>query len=78
MGYTGKQVIHPDQIPIVQEAFLPQPNQIEWAKNLLAAFEDHQQSGKVSELYRNKFALPLFLFTFKFLFFRELLFLEEA
>lgn len=46
MGYTGKQVIHPDQIPIVQEAFLPSKRQVEWATGLLEAFKEHQLKGK--------------------------------
>lgn len=52
MGYTGKQVIHPAQVPVVQEAFLPSKQQVDWAKGLLAAFESHQKSGKVSFYYR--------------------------
>lgn len=47
MGYTGKQVIHPLQVPVVQEAFLPNKQQVEWAKGLLEAFQSHQKSGKV-------------------------------
>ena len=47
MGFTGKQVIHPSQIPIVQEAFSPSSEQIEWATALIQAFEEHQNSGKV-------------------------------
>lgn len=47
MGYTGKQVIHPLQIPVVQKAFLPSEQQVEWAKGLLEAFDSHQKSGKV-------------------------------
>ncbi|XP_033635149.1 citramalyl-CoA lyase, mitochondrial-like isoform X1 [Asterias rubens] len=47
MGFTGKQVIHPTQIPVVQKAFSPSPEKMEWAKALIEAFEDHQHSGKV-------------------------------
>ncbi len=50
MGFTGKQVIHPDQVAIVQEAFTPSPDKIEWATELIKAFDDHQQSGKVSTM----------------------------
>ncbi|XP_022908887.1 citramalyl-CoA lyase, mitochondrial-like [Onthophagus taurus] len=46
MGYTGKQVIHPNQVPIVQEAFLPSQKQIEWASAILNAFEEQQKIGK--------------------------------
>ena len=47
MGFTGKQVIHPDQVPVVQQAFSPSPQQTEWALGLIEAFEQHQVSGKV-------------------------------
>nr|CAD7197841.1 unnamed protein product [Timema douglasi] len=47
MGYTGKQVIHPGQIPIVQQAFMPAPVTVEWAEGLIAAFQEHQKIGKV-------------------------------
>lgn len=49
MGYTGKQVIHPGQIEIVQNAFLPSVERIEWANGLLTAFKEHQTNGKVTE-----------------------------
>ncbi|GAB6032547.1 hypothetical protein CHUAL_011440 [Chamberlinius hualienensis] len=46
MGFTGKQIIHPDQVPIAQSAFTPGADKIDWAKQLIAAFEEHQNSGK--------------------------------
>ncbi|XP_055965677.1 citramalyl-CoA lyase, mitochondrial [Sorex fumeus] len=46
MGFTGKQVIHPSQIPVVQEQFTPSPEKIKWAQDLIAAFEEHQRLGK--------------------------------
>ena len=48
MGFTGKQCIHPAQVPIVQEAFSPAPEKIEWASKLITAFNEHQSSGHVS------------------------------
>jgi len=51
MGYTGKQVIHPDQVPIVTKIFSPSPEQVEWAKGLIDAFHHHHQSGKACCLY---------------------------
>ena len=47
MGFTGKQCIHPVQVPVVQEAFAPSQERIEWAQQLIEAFSEHQQSGKV-------------------------------
>ncbi|XP_067890327.1 citramalyl-CoA lyase, mitochondrial isoform X1 [Heterodontus francisci] len=46
MGFTGKQVIHPSQIPIVQEAFSPNPERVKWARELIDAFGEHQKLGK--------------------------------
>ncbi|KAL1497876.1 hypothetical protein ABEB36_008762 [Hypothenemus hampei] len=52
LGYTGKQVIHPAQVPIVQEAFLPTSTQVEWATGLLESFEKHQKQGKGAFNYK--------------------------
>ncbi|XP_055071274.2 citramalyl-CoA lyase, mitochondrial [Misgurnus anguillicaudatus] len=46
MGFTGKQVIHPNQIQVVQEEFAPSPARVKWATELIAAFEEHQKLGK--------------------------------
>ncbi|XP_025064410.1 citramalyl-CoA lyase, mitochondrial isoform X5 [Alligator sinensis] len=42
----GKQVIHPNQIAVVQEQFSPSPEKINWAQELITAFEEHQRLGK--------------------------------
>ncbi|XP_019880403.1 citramalyl-CoA lyase, mitochondrial [Aethina tumida] len=52
MGYTGKQVIHPGQVPIVQDAFLPNSSKVEWATGLLKSFEEHQKTGKGAFTYK--------------------------
>ena len=49
MGFTGKQVIHPSHVPIVQRAFSPTQEQVTWASQLVEAFTAHSQSGKVRE-----------------------------
>lgn len=45
---TGKQVIHPGQIQAVQEEFSPSPERVQWAKELISAFNQHQKEGKVT------------------------------
>lgn len=60
MGYTGKQVIHPIQVPIVQEAFSPSAEKVEWATELIKAFDEHQESGKGAFTFRgNMIDMPL-------------------
>ncbi|KAF4795151.1 Citrate lyase subunit beta-like protein, mitochondrial [Turdus rufiventris] len=52
MGFTGKQVIHPNQIAVVQEQFSPSPEKIKWAQELISAFEEHQRLGKGAFTFR--------------------------
>ncbi len=40
LGFSGKSVIHPDQIEIVNSIFAPTEVQIEWAKKILSAASD--------------------------------------
>lgn len=45
MGYSGKQIIHPNQVAPVQEAFTPDDEAIAHARRLVEAFEEHQKKG---------------------------------
>ncbi|MGH7761346.1 MAG: HpcH/HpaI aldolase/citrate lyase family protein [Candidatus Dormibacteraceae bacterium] len=42
LGFFGKSAIHPRQVPIIHEAFAPTREELEWAKQVMWAFE---QSG---------------------------------
>ncbi|XP_021357710.1 citrate lyase subunit beta-like protein, mitochondrial [Mizuhopecten yessoensis] len=62
MGFTGKQVIHPGQIPVVQKAFSPSPDRVEWATELIQAFSQHTQTGKGAFTFRGAMIdMPLVL-----------------
>lgn len=37
LGYDGKMAIHPDQVPVINEAFTPGTEAVEWAERVLAA-----------------------------------------
>ncbi|KAM9342284.1 citramalyl-CoA lyase, mitochondrial [Pholidichthys leucotaenia] len=52
MGFTGKQVIHPWQIQAVQEEFSPSQERVRWARELIAAFDQHQKEGKGAFTFR--------------------------
>lgn len=39
LGYSGKQVIHPSQIPIANEIYSPSEQEIESAKRIVSAYE---------------------------------------
>ena len=44
LGFTGKAAIHPTQVPVIQAAFAPSPEETAWARKLVAAYE-RQQGG---------------------------------
>ena len=46
LGYSGKQIIHPNQVVPVQTSFTPNDEAIAHALSLMEAFEVHQQSGR--------------------------------
>eukprot|EP00048_Salpingoeca_helianthica_P016557 m.232963 g.232963 ORF g.232963 m.232963 type:complete len:373 (+) comp18929_c0_seq1:930-2048(+) len=54
MGFTGKQVIHPDQVPIVQTEFCPSPAQIKWALAVVAAGRAYAQDGTGAFSFEDK------------------------
>jgi citrate lyase beta subunit len=54
LGYSGKMVIHPKQIDIVNRCFSPTSEEIEFARRLVAAFEHHQANGAGAFNYEGK------------------------
>jgi citrate lyase beta subunit len=45
-GFSGKQVIHPNQVQVTQEAFTPSDQAIEYARRVVESFESSQKEGK--------------------------------
>ncbi len=48
MGYTGKFAIHPDQIDIINQAFSPSPEEVEYARQVVAAWDQAEAEGRGS------------------------------
>ena len=46
LGYDGKQVIHPDQVNPVQEAYTPNDVEITEAKSIVETYAAHQAAGR--------------------------------
>lgn len=44
-GFTGKAAIHPEQIEPIRRAFAPTPEDVEWARALLAHHTESNQGG---------------------------------
>lgn len=53
-GFTGKQAIHPAQVPTIQQAFSPTDDKIQWAKGLIEAFHVAQKDGKGAFVYNGQ------------------------
>ncbi|MFB6307701.1 MAG: CoA ester lyase [Haloarculaceae archaeon] len=45
LGYDGKMVIHPKQVPVVNDAFTPSFERIEWAERVLSARDAAGDAG---------------------------------
>ncbi len=46
LGFSGKQIIHPNQVAVGQEAFTPSEDAIEYAQRVVRAFAASQKEGK--------------------------------
>jgi citrate lyase subunit beta / citryl-CoA lyase len=46
LGFDGKTLIHPQQIVPCNEAFSPAPEEVAWARKIIAAFELPENKGK--------------------------------
>ena len=47
LGYDGKMAVHPAQVEVINEAFTPDPEEVEWAERVLAAREAADDRGVV-------------------------------
>lgn len=54
MGFLGKISIHPAQIDVINDAFTPSDEEIETARELLAALEEHQKEGRMAFAFRGQ------------------------
>lgn len=46
LGFDGKMAIHPAQVSVINEAFTPDDERIEWAQAVLAARDDAKEEGR--------------------------------
>jgi citrate lyase subunit beta/citryl-CoA lyase len=45
LGFEGMGCIHPRQVPVIQDAFVPQEEEIEKARKIVEAFEEAEARG---------------------------------
>ena len=46
LGYGGKSIIHPDQIPIAHKLFYPSKTEISWAQKVCTEYEKSTKKGR--------------------------------
>ncbi|MFC7203653.1 HpcH/HpaI aldolase/citrate lyase family protein [Haloferax namakaokahaiae] len=46
LGYDGKLAIHPAQVPVINDAFSPDAEEVEWAKKVLLARDEAAEEGR--------------------------------
>lgn len=54
LGYAGKLCIHPNQVAIVNDVYTPSDEQVQLAKEILAAWDEVQKQGKGVFSFKNK------------------------
>ena len=54
LGYAGKTVIHPDQIPVVHRIFHPSQAEIEWAEKVYQAYMESTKKNKGATVIEGK------------------------
>jgi citrate lyase subunit beta/citryl-CoA lyase len=54
LGYVGKSIIHPDQIPVTHEAFAPNKTEIEWAQKVCDTYVESTKKGKGATVVNGK------------------------
>ena len=47
-GFGGKLAIHPDQVPVINDAFRPTARECDWAARVAAAFRGNEDLGALS------------------------------
>tara|TARA_Y100000588_G_C14255306_1_gene925172 strand:+ start:157 stop:1041 length:885 start_codon:yes stop_codon:yes gene_type:complete len=48
LGFQGKMCIHPDQVPVANEVFTPDSEEVLWSKKVIAEFEKAEAEGIAS------------------------------
>jgi citrate lyase subunit beta/citryl-CoA lyase len=46
LGFDGKMAIHPAQVPVINSAFTPDTDQVDWAERVLAARDEARAEGR--------------------------------
>ena len=48
LGFQGKMCIHPDQVPVTNETFTPDPEEVKWSQRIIDEFAKAEKAGIAS------------------------------
>ena len=48
LGFQGKMCIHPDQVPVTNEIFTPDPEEVKWSQRVIDEFAKAEKAGIAS------------------------------
>ena len=54
-GFDGASCIHPSVVPILNECFAPSPEEVEWARKVLAANDENTAAGRGAFMLEGRF-----------------------
>ena len=54
LGYGGRTLIHPKQLSIAREAYLPTPQELEYYKRLIVAFKEAESKGLAAIFFEGR------------------------
>ena len=54
LGYDGRTLIHPKQLAIAREVYLPSPQEVEYYKKLVTAFKEAESKGLAAISFEGK------------------------
>jgi citrate lyase subunit beta/citryl-CoA lyase len=58
LGYEGKMLVHPKEIPVCHKCFSPSEEQIKWAEEIVFLSEEARKEGRGVAYLNNKFIGP--------------------
>ena len=58
LGYEGKMLVHPKEIPVCHKCFSPSEEQVKWAEEIVALCEEAKNEGRGVAYKNNKFIGP--------------------
>jgi citrate lyase subunit beta / citryl-CoA lyase len=54
LGFTGEMILHPSNVPVVNRAYSPLPEDVEYYRGMIKAFENANAQGRAAIVYEGE------------------------